>query len=72
MAACRDIARMDREVRSGTWTPHEGVQLLGKTLGVIGLGGIGSEVLRMGPRSRHGGDRLEPDAKARRSPRFAR
>jgi D-3-phosphoglycerate dehydrogenase len=48
LAACRDIARMDREVRSGTWTPHEGVQLLGKTLGVIGLGGIGSEVLRIG------------------------
>jgi len=48
MSACRDIARMDREVRAGTWTPHEGVQLLGKTLGVIGLGGIGSEVLRMG------------------------
>ena len=47
-AACRDIARMDREVRAGTWTPHEGVQLLGKTLGVIGLGGIGSEVLRIG------------------------
>jgi len=48
MAACRNIARMDRELRSGTWTPHEGVQLFGKTLGVIGLGGIGSEVLRMG------------------------
>jgi len=48
LASCRDIARMDREVRSGTWTPHEGVQLLGKTLGVIGLGGIGSEVLRIG------------------------
>ena len=47
-AACRDIARMDREVRAGTWTPHEGVQLLGKTLGVIGLGGIGSEVSRIG------------------------
>jgi D-3-phosphoglycerate dehydrogenase / 2-oxoglutarate reductase len=46
--ACRNIARMDREVRTGTWVPHEGVQLLGKTLGVIGLGGIGSEVLRMG------------------------
>ncbi len=39
---------MDREVRAGTWVPHEGVQLLGKTLGVIGLGGIGSEVLRIG------------------------
>jgi D-3-phosphoglycerate dehydrogenase / 2-oxoglutarate reductase len=47
-AACRDIARMDREVRTGTWTPHGGLQLLGKTLGVIGLGGIGGEVLRMG------------------------
>jgi D-3-phosphoglycerate dehydrogenase / 2-oxoglutarate reductase len=47
-AAGRDIARMDREVRGGVWTPHEGVQLLGKTLGVIGLGGIGSEVARIG------------------------
>ena len=47
-ASCREIARMDRELRGGTWVPHEGVQLLGKTLGVIGLGGIGSEVLRMG------------------------
>ncbi len=48
LAACRDIAAMDREVRSGTWVPHGGVQLLGKTLGVIGLGGIGAEVLRIG------------------------
>jgi D-3-phosphoglycerate dehydrogenase / 2-oxoglutarate reductase len=47
-AACRDIAAMDREVRVGTWVPHGGLQLLGKTLGVIGLGGIGSEVLRIG------------------------
>jgi D-3-phosphoglycerate dehydrogenase len=47
-AACRDLALMDREVRAGKWVPHEGVQLLGKTLGVIGLGGIGREVMRMG------------------------
>src|SRR3954462_2245249 len=47
-AAARDLARMDREVRAGVWTPHEGVQLLGKTLGVIGLGGIGREVARIG------------------------
>jgi D-3-phosphoglycerate dehydrogenase len=47
-AAARDLARMDREVRRGVWTPHEGVQLLGKTLGVIGLGGIGGEVARIG------------------------
>ncbi|HXZ46359.1 MAG TPA: NAD(P)-dependent oxidoreductase [Pseudolabrys sp.] len=44
----RDLARMDREVRAGVWTPHEGVQLLGKTLGVIGLGGIGREIARIG------------------------
>jgi D-3-phosphoglycerate dehydrogenase / 2-oxoglutarate reductase len=49
MFACaRDIALSDREVRGGRWQPLEGVQLLGKTLGVIGLGGIGSEVARIG------------------------
>ena len=47
-ACARNLARMDREVRRGVWTPHEGVQLLGKTLGVIGLGGIGREVARIG------------------------
>ena len=47
-ACARDLAHMDREVRRGVWTPHEGVQLLGKTLGVIGLGGIGREVARIG------------------------
>jgi D-3-phosphoglycerate dehydrogenase len=48
MAACRDLARMDREVRSGTWVPRAGMQLSGKTLGVIGLGGIGRAVAGMG------------------------
>lgn len=47
-ACARDVARMDREVRRGVWTPHEGVQLLGKILGVIGLGDIGREVARIG------------------------
>jgi D-3-phosphoglycerate dehydrogenase len=47
-AAARGVAGMDREVRQGTWKPQEGVQLLGKTLGVIGLGGIGCEVARIG------------------------
>jgi D-3-phosphoglycerate dehydrogenase len=48
MFACaRGLARMDRGVRAGTWGPLEGVQLHGKTLGVIGLGGIGCEVARI-------------------------
>ncbi len=48
LACCRDLARMDREIRSGTWSTREGIQLSGKTLGVIGLGGIGREVARLG------------------------
>jgi D-3-phosphoglycerate dehydrogenase / 2-oxoglutarate reductase len=46
-AASRDLARMDRQIRSGTWSTQEGVQLHGKVLGIIGLGGIGREVMRM-------------------------
>src|SRR6202047_2562337 len=48
LAASRDVARMDRQVRAGTWLTREGVQLNGKTLGVIGLGGIGRDVMRIG------------------------
>jgi D-3-phosphoglycerate dehydrogenase len=48
LAASRDVAQMDRLIRSGTWSTQEGVQLRGKTLGIIGLGGIGREVVRIG------------------------
>jgi D-3-phosphoglycerate dehydrogenase / 2-oxoglutarate reductase len=47
MAACRDLARMDRTIRAGTWQPLEGMQVFGKTLGIVGLGGIGTEVARI-------------------------
>jgi D-3-phosphoglycerate dehydrogenase / 2-oxoglutarate reductase len=48
MFACaRGLARMDRGVRTGHWSPLEGVQLNGKTLGIVGLGGIGREVSRI-------------------------
>jgi D-3-phosphoglycerate dehydrogenase len=46
-ACCRDLARMDRAMRSGVWDPLESMQLTGKTLGLIGLGGIGREVARI-------------------------
>lgn len=46
-AAARQVARMDGEIRRGAWTTREGVELLGKTLGVVGTGGIGAELIRM-------------------------
>jgi D-3-phosphoglycerate dehydrogenase len=47
LACCRDLARMDRSIRAGIWQPLEGMQILGKTLGIVGLGGIGAEVARI-------------------------
>ncbi|HYZ63664.1 MAG TPA: NAD(P)-dependent oxidoreductase [Acetobacteraceae bacterium] len=47
LAAAREVARMDREVRAGLWRQIGGIQLLGKTLGIVGLGGIGKEVARL-------------------------
>ncbi len=46
-AAARGIARMDREMRAGNWLREDGTQLTGKTLGLIGFGGIASEVARI-------------------------
>jgi len=47
-ACAREIASSDRNIRAGIWEPQEGVELYGKTLGIIGLGGIGREVARIG------------------------
>src|SRR3954453_5500273 len=47
LAAARDVARMDREIRSAAWHVREGVQLRGKVLGLIGFGGVGREVARI-------------------------
>jgi D-3-phosphoglycerate dehydrogenase len=38
---------MDREVRAGRWLGLDGMQLTGKTLGLIGFGGIAAEVARI-------------------------
>src|ERR1700760_5013453 len=46
-AAARGIAKMDREMRAGNWLREDGMQLTGKTLGLIGFGGIASEVARI-------------------------
>ena len=46
-AAARGIAKMDREMRAGNWLRDDGMQLTGKTLGLIGFGGIATEVARI-------------------------
>jgi D-3-phosphoglycerate dehydrogenase len=46
-AAARDLARMDRAVRAGTWQRAEGMELTGRTLGLVGFGSIAAEVARI-------------------------
>jgi D-3-phosphoglycerate dehydrogenase / 2-oxoglutarate reductase len=46
-AAARHIATMHALVKGGGWRPMQGMELRGKTLGVIGLGGIGREMARI-------------------------
>jgi D-3-phosphoglycerate dehydrogenase / 2-oxoglutarate reductase len=47
-AAGRGIARMDREIRAGRFEPVNGIEFAGKSLGVVGTGGIGKAMVRLG------------------------
>ena len=46
-AAARDLAAQDRGTRAGHWPRRESPQLTGKTLGLLGFGGIAAEVARI-------------------------
>lgn len=46
-AAARGVAAMDGGMRHGEWIRTEGTQLTGKTIGLLGYGGIGAEVGRI-------------------------
>jgi D-3-phosphoglycerate dehydrogenase / 2-oxoglutarate reductase len=46
-AGARGLAQMDRAMRDGRWLRDDGMQLTGKTLGLIGFGGIAAEVARI-------------------------
>jgi phosphoglycerate dehydrogenase-like enzyme len=48
LAVARRIPLMDRELRAGLWEHHLGIELEGKTLGVLGLGNIGRQVAKLG------------------------
>lgn len=46
-AAARGIALMDRAMRAGQWIRTDGIQLSGRTLGLVGFGSIAAEVARI-------------------------
>jgi D-3-phosphoglycerate dehydrogenase / 2-oxoglutarate reductase len=46
-ASARGFAHMDREMRAGNWLRTDALQLTGRTLGLIGFGGIAREVARL-------------------------
>lgn len=48
LAALRHLPQETASVRSGGWQEHVGLGLHGRTLGVMGLGRIGSRVARVG------------------------
>lgn len=48
VALAHELYRIDREVRAGNWYCSRGVSLSGRTLGVVGVGNIGSEVVCRG------------------------
>jgi D-3-phosphoglycerate dehydrogenase len=45
--AARQLAAMDAAVRRGEWPRTVGMQLTGKTVGLVGTGGIGAEMARL-------------------------
>jgi phosphoglycerate dehydrogenase-like enzyme len=48
LASARNIVAESNSMRSGGWQITVGTELRGKTLGVLGLGRVGSEVARIG------------------------
>ena len=48
LALARQIPREDRAIREGGWQVALGQGLQGKTLGIIGLGNLGTQVARIG------------------------
>ena len=46
-ASAKSFGEMDRGMRAGNWLRRDAMQLTGKTLGLIGFGGIAAEAARM-------------------------
>jgi D-3-phosphoglycerate dehydrogenase / 2-oxoglutarate reductase len=46
-SAAKGFGEMDRAMRAGTWQRRDGIELAGKTLGLVGFGGIAAVVARI-------------------------
>lgn len=46
LGLARDAFFIDREVRSGNWPKPAGMSLIGKTIGIVGLGDIGRNIAK--------------------------
>jgi D-3-phosphoglycerate dehydrogenase len=44
LALARHLVLHDREVRSGAWSRHTGIELAGRRLGIVGYGAVGRQV----------------------------
>lgn len=62
-AVARNVAVHDADMRRGEWRGSPGFQLAGATLGVVGAGGVGREMMRLGA-----GIGMEVLVAARRAP----
>ena len=47
LAQCRNLFNLNNEIKNGQWNPRPGVNLSGKTVGIVGLGNIGGEIAKL-------------------------
>ena len=74
VALARNIPQAHAALKQGRWErkAYGGIELAGKTLGVLGFGRIGQQVARRARRARHARRRLRPVRRGRPLPRARR
>ena len=67
------VRAQDRAIRRGEWKAMQGIELGGKTLGIVGVSGISSELAPLARGARHEGDLVVAQQRsgARRRDRIA-